>query len=90
MVMSKIIRETDTDMFEGTVERIIKVTVLEEKYNQILKLCEQQEWNIDEGLRIVLTYGGVSGSRAPRGNGQGRPKSDCILTQLRQWITGKV
>ncbi len=55
--MGKGTRETDTDMFDQAVEHLVEVAILEETRDEILELCRQEGWEVDEGLRIVLAYG---------------------------------
>lgn len=50
-------KETDTDLFEDAAECTVEVHMLEETYQDILALCEQQSWEEDEGLRIVVANG---------------------------------
>ena len=55
--MGSITRETDTDLFDGAAERTVEVALLEETYQDILALCRQEEWDEDEGRRIVMARG---------------------------------
>jgi len=55
--MERSTRETDTDMFDDTRERVAQIPLLEETYQDILRLCQENEWEEEEGLRTVLTHG---------------------------------
>jgi len=55
--MERSTRETDTDMFDDTRERVVQIPLLEETYQDILRLCQENEWEEEEGLRTVLTHG---------------------------------
>lgn len=55
--MSKFERETDTDIFAEAQERIVQIPMLEETYQDILRLCRENGWEEEEGLRTVLAYG---------------------------------
>jgi len=55
--MGKPTRETDTDMFDDVREQVVQIPILEETYQDILRLCQENEWEEEEGLRTVLAYG---------------------------------
>jgi regulator of replication initiation timing len=55
--MAKFERETDTDMFADVREQVVQIPILEEIYQDILRLCQENEWEKEEGLRTVLTFG---------------------------------
>jgi chromosome segregation ATPase len=55
--MGEISRETDTDMFDDVREQVVQIPILEETYQDILRLCQENGWEEEEGLRTVLAHG---------------------------------
>jgi len=55
--MNKIGPETETNMFDGVAARTVEVELLEETFSAIVELCQEENWKLDEGLRIVMANG---------------------------------
>lgn len=49
--------ETECNLFEGVTEHRLSLSVLEETYAELRRLIEENGWDDEEGLRIVLTRG---------------------------------
>jgi len=55
--MAQPTSETESNLFEGVAEHRLSLSVLEETYAELRRLIEENGWDEEEGLRIVLTRG---------------------------------
>lgn len=55
--MAQPTSETETNLFDGVTECRVSLPILDETYQELRRLIEENEWDEEEGLRIILTRG---------------------------------